>query len=187
MVWAWVSPPEEEDPFWISQNYELSTLTIFQCPSESDLDTATIYFDAKRYSRRKIESYSCLNIAASDRVINQDLCDILFDLVDKDEAIFHPVCIQTKDGETNSFYVVIIKNCLPCLNPEKSNIRSWVVEQEFTIDYDGITFKEGCLGNLDIAADTMTGRIIVSNRLKEALTKTQLKGLYFSQGVDLHM
>jgi hypothetical protein len=187
MVWAWTNTPEEIDPFWITRNHDLSSLESFHCLDEKELELGIAYYNAKRYRRKRVESYACLNVAASERVINHSLLQKLSECVKPVEVLCHPVFVQAKDAVIEGFSVVIIKNCLPCLDSAKSNIKSWVVEGEFTIDYDGITFKDDCLGSLDIAADTMTGHIIVSDRVKDELSKHNFKGLYFSQGVDLWM
>jgi hypothetical protein len=187
VVWAWSNTPEEIDAFWVMLNYELSSLQTFQCPNENDLNSPAVYFDGKRFSRKRIESYDCLNVSASTKVVNQLLLKKLSENIDPSQVLYLPVFVQAKDALIVGFSVIIIKNCLPCLDPAKSNIKSWVVEGEFTIDYDGISFKNDCLGALDIAADTMTGHVVVSDRLKDELSKHNFKGLYFSQGVDLWM
>ncbi len=187
MVWAWSNTPEEIDPFWITLNYTMSTLQAFQCPSESDLSNSAVYFNGKRFSRKRVDSYECLNVSGNVKVVNRLLLQKLSESISSAQVLHLPVLVQARDAVVEGFSVLIIKNCLRCLDPAKSNIRSWVVESEFTIDYDGITFRDDCLGALDIAADTMTGHVVVSDRLKDELSKHNFKGLYFSQGVDLSM
>jgi hypothetical protein len=187
MIWAWGNLPEKIDSFWMTLNYESSSLQTFQCPDESELENGSASFNAKRYSSKRVASYDCLCATGNTRVVGQTLRQTLLKNVDQSQVLFHPVKVQTRDRDILDFSVVIVKNCLPCLNPDKSNVRSWVVNREFTIDYDGLTFEDGCLGSLDIAADTMTGHIVVSDRLKEVLSKRVFKGLYFAHGPELQM
>ena len=185
MVWAWIDPPSSNDSVWLTLNHSLTTLRTFQCPEKSDLIDSSAYYNASRHTRSIVEAYDCLPVARSERIVSFALKRKQEECLDISQAVHHPVFVQTKSGVVDTFSVVIVMNCLPCVDIKKSNIRSWVVENEFTIDYEGLTFRNDCLMNLDIAADTTTGHIIVSDKLKSALSKTPFKGLYFAQGVEL--
>jgi hypothetical protein len=102
-----------------------------------------------------------------------------------DEMQYMPVTIRTKDGEVTRFGFARPLVRVPCLDLDKSDIVDWIVPGERILDARHLVFRPNCLGARHYVRESYTGRVVVSDALKDAWMTSGDKGLNFSRPEDL--
>jgi hypothetical protein len=181
MTWVWDDQDGFDDTFYANYDYISSTLDsyLLMGPNRLPADAGTVVLKARRYSSKRVLKYGCLPAASRDRIVHKRLAHILIDNISKDEVQLYPILVQTKDISIDSFFAVIPMNELVCTDIARSQITSWIIKDEVTSGYKTIAFHDNCLGSLNIARDSVTGLVVISDKLKLALEATGELGLHF--------
>lgn len=186
-AWAWMDMPGEVDPFHVSVDYDRSSLRRYRLlgPELINPEEGTITFDAHRYSSKYVAAYSSLQMAASHRVVHRRIAPVLRDFLSEDEMQLFPVSVRCKDATLDEFLAVIPLTETTCVDFEKSKFTSWIIPNEVTSGYKSVAFVPGALGSRHLTRESVTGLVLVSDRLKAALESTGGRGFHFVRDNDV--
>lgn len=182
MPWIWNSPDEDKVPVYAEYDDLHSSLDGSRVLDDKPLpaDAGVAIFRVRRFKSRRVRELACLPTTASAPVINKELASVLFRCAEPAEAQLYPVRVHTPDAVINDYSFVIPLNRLVCTDVEKSQITFWIIPSKSAHGYKSLQFFPGCLGNLAIARDDVTGLVVVSDQLRNALLGTGDNGLAFT-------
>ena len=183
MAWVWTDQPDDKDSFFTTYDRKYSTLRpyLLMGPAPIPPEAGSAILNARRYSAESVRRYGCLPAASDERVIHNRLRSVLLNNVSKDEVQLYPMTVQAKGKDLAEFFAVVPLNEVTCTDIARSEITGWIVPGKVADMYRSITHFEGCLGNLNIARDSVVGHVVVSDSLKAALEAAGEPGVYFSR------
>ena len=191
MTWVWKDQSDDEDRFYADYDYDFSTLSghLLRGPKPIAKDAGVAVLNAKRYSPARIRKYGCLPAASHERVIHQRLAPALLASVGESEIQLFPMTVLAKGGERlDEFLAVVPLNAIPCTDVEQSEITGWIAPEfpgATAHKYNSLKHIDGCLGVLNIARDSITNLVVVSDKLKNSLEATHEPGLCFVRPEDM--
>jgi hypothetical protein len=181
MAWIWTLPPDEQISVLAEYDHENSSFESYKVLTNSPLPvtSGTAILRVRRYKLQRVLTFGCLPSTSSAPIVNARFRNLIADQTDNRDVQFYPVQILATDERTDEYCFVIPLRHVPCTDLEKSKITGWTVPGVSAYDYENLRHKEDCLGNLQIARDTVLRHILVSNNLRDALLSTHDKGLAF--------
>lgn len=191
LTWIWHFSPDSVDHFFVQYDHSYSTLKgyLVEGPQPIPEGAGRVVYSAKRYSAARIRRYGSLNTASRERVIHQRLIPALAQAVPPDQYQLYPVSVIAKGGERlEEFLAVIPLNEVTCTDVERSEITGWLAPQfvgKVALHYKSLAHVAGCLGKLSLARDSITGLVVVSHALKQALEATKEPGMFFKKPEDM--
>jgi len=155
--------------------------TVTYLPHASAADIVMLM---KRVTSRRLDNMHLVPNHGGTPLIDAALMSILKPFAG-DEVQYMPVAIRTKDGEVTRFGFARPLVRVPCLDLDKSDIVDWIIPGEQIMDARHLVFRPDCLGERHYVRESYTGRVVVSDALKDALMASGDKGLNFSRPEDL--
>lgn len=186
--WIFTIPSSSRRLPYAEYGYELSRIQSSDVHANVDripqTSAADIVMLMKRVTSRRLDTMHLVPTHGRTPLIDDVLLAILKPFAG-DEMQYMPVTIRTKDGEVTRFGFARPLVRVPCLDLDKSDIVDWIVPGERILDARHLVFRPDCLGERHYVRESYTGRVVVSDALKDALMASGDKGLNFSRPEDL--
>jgi hypothetical protein len=160
-------------------SYKISGSEFIENVEDSDVTVLL-----KRTSKIRLAGLHCLPNAVRAPLVDKTIASILKQYARGDMQLV-PVTVVLRDGDCFDYSYARPLIEAPCLDLDKSEIEDWIVPGKRILDARRLVFAEDCLGTKDFIRETYTGHVVVSEKLKNALTATGDRGLNFKRPEEM--
>lgn len=184
MFWEWLTLPKDESLPFVEYDHVRSKIGSYLISGSNYIDAATrgdVVLSALDYQVRDFDKLRCAPNSLLSPLVDQSIVAVGGELFDSHQTV--ATIIKLRDGLIARYAYLRPLTEISCLDVERS-IFDWLDPGKRIFHSQKLVYVERNMGERNFFRESLTGKVIISQRLKDLLNASGDGGLDF-EGLEL--